>query len=256
MAKVKGEKPGIKSAYLHAKFGGVIDYGFTSVPKLLIKHADKFPKLQDADYWFIVQILYAQDEVRGRHNGFIKDEDLPVLSCRKTLQRFRKRIQEIKDDNGNQLVKIESVYYQENGKVGGSGTLYNFEAFFNYLVELEHRGDNLSHRENNGKGQNVPSEDKKSLAERIREEKSGFSDKLSHINNRLREFKTFKDDNFDERFEKIYISIVSDEGIILFPPGNVIYIQYKYAEAIRKDLIRLLYDCGLSEEISFALREE
>ena len=175
MAKVKG----VKSQYLHAKFGGVIDFGFTSVPKLLIKHADKFPQLQDSDFWFIVQILYAQDETRGRHNGFIKDSDLPILSSRKTLQRFRKRIQEITDDQGNQLVKIDSVYYQEKGgKIGGSGTCYNFEAFFNYLVKLENRWDIMTHREEAPKGQIDSSEDKLSTTNQLYEQNTAHTDKF------------------------------------------------------------------------------
>jgi hypothetical protein len=253
MARITGEKPGVKSQYLHAKFGGVIDFGFTSVPKLLIKHADKFPQLQDADFWFIVQILYAQDETKGRHNGFIKDADMPILSSRKTLQRFRKRVQTIVDDQGQQLVFIDSVYYQEpGGKVGGSGTRYNFEDFFNYLVKLENREDKMSHREEAPIRQNVPSEDKMSGVIDDQDKNGAPLDKMSHIINRLQEYKTFKEEHkidFYNRFKKIYDFVMQENEARFDLSGGLLVIRTSFELAVKGDLNRLLLDSGIADEI-------
>ena len=127
MAKIK-----VESEYLKVHFGHGLDYGYLTVPNLLLDHGRDLG-LKDFDVYFIIQILRAQQKSR---TSIIKDDDLPIDSCGKTLQRFRKKLSEIKDENGNNLVTINSFYTQTpDGKYKGHGTEYDFRKLYDYLID-------------------------------------------------------------------------------------------------------------------------
>lgn len=134
------EKHYIRSGYLKAKFGDSIDYGFTTIPNLLVDHAAGV-ELEDIDCWFIVQILRAHD----RKKQFITDDDITMLSSASTIKRIRRRLKSIQDRDGNNLIEIKSFYVKsdESGHVEGVGTSYNFEKLFLYFAQEQKHIDRL-----------------------------------------------------------------------------------------------------------------
>lgn len=126
------QKTEIKSTFLKAKFGPSIDYGFVSIPNLLLEYASPVLHMNDRTVYFIIQLIWAMN--KKREDGLISDSDLTMEASERTLVRIRKELTELKDTNGNNLVTIKPYYERNaNGKIEGAGSHYDFSKLFDFL---------------------------------------------------------------------------------------------------------------------------
>ena len=125
----------IQSKYLRATFGDIIDYGFTSVPNMLLANGHKMG-LSDHALLFIIQVLRASYDAKNE-GGIVEDADLCMSSSLSTLYRIRKELKNLKDSSGKPLIKIKT-YYEKNdaGVLIGAGTHYDFTGLFDEIARL------------------------------------------------------------------------------------------------------------------------
>ncbi len=120
------EKIKVKSEFLKAKFGESIDYGFTSVPNVLLDYGSELG-LSDRCIYFIIRVLRASFKNK---NGIIKNTDISDKD-NSTLFRIKKELEKTK------LVIIKTYYEkQDNGKIIGYGTMYDFRPLFDELYNI------------------------------------------------------------------------------------------------------------------------
>ena len=126
----------IRSEYLQAYFGSIIEHGFTAVPNLLIDYAPELG-IRDQLVIFIIRILRATQRAREHRKFYIDDAFLNTTYSRRSLARFRKELSEITDGKGRKLIIIDTAYVKnhDTGEIKGKGTIYDFSALFDHIYE-------------------------------------------------------------------------------------------------------------------------